>query len=373
MVISSLLHFFSKDTSQFDGESTENRKRHRRTQPRMKCVTAFTLAGSVAAFTSPGIRSSTPNLISSTARHSSVLEAPTASTETVEATGEDAPTAWECNEEAECVEVPACDEEDCRTTLDVRIHSKWYDLSGWRKAHPAGAHWIDWYDGRDATEVMDAFHSAKGREMYKRLPASDEKTAAVLDATVAPYSQTEINFRKLRDQLEADGWWDRDFVHEGTLLAIWASLVVGASATASSAPPLSCFLLALSMTNAGWLGHDYIHGGKFHASSYLPTLSHRIVVSCRTLSHANASVDKFANTMRQFTAVAAGLGPTWWSDKHNKHHALTNEMGVDEDIATDPFLFTWAPDPKYDSPLRKIQRKILFSLVHGSMIMYASH
>ena len=91
------------------------------------------------------------------------------------------------------------------------------------------------------------------------------------------------------------------------------------------------------------------------------------------LSHVDASVDKFANTMRQFTAVAAGLGPTWWSDKHNKHHALTNEMGVDEDIATDPFLFTWAPDPKYDSPLRKIQRKILFSLVHGSMIMYASH
>lgn len=298
----------------------------------MKCVTVLTLAGSVAAFTSPRIRRSTPNLISSTARHSSVLEPPAAaSTETVEATEEAAPTAWECNDEAECVEVPACDEEDCRTTLDVRIHSKWYDLSGWRKAHPAGAHWIDWYDGRDATEVMDAFHSAKGREMYKRLPESDEKTAAVLDASVAPYSQTEINFRELRDQLEADGWWDRDFVHEGKLLAIWASLVVGASVTASTAPPLSCFLLALSMTNAGWLGHDYIHG-----------------------------VDKFANTLRPFVAVAGGLGPTWWSDKHNKHHALTNEMGVDEDIATDPFLFTWAPDPKYDSPLRKIQHYIFY-------------
>lgn len=87
-----------------------------------------------------------------------------------------------------------------------------------------------------------------------------------------------------------------------------------------------------------------------------PTSSYRIFVSC------HASVDKFANTLRPFAAIAAGLGPTWWSDKHNKHHALTNEMGVDEDIATDPFLFTWAPDPKYDSPLRKIQRKILFSL-----------
>jgi hypothetical protein len=30
----------------------------------------------------------------------------------------------------ECKEVPACDEEVCRTSLDVRIHGDWYDLSG---------------------------------------------------------------------------------------------------------------------------------------------------------------------------------------------------------------------------------------------------
>ena len=46
--------------------------------------------------------------------------------------------------------------------------------------------------------------------------------------------------------------------------------------------------------------------------------------------------------------------------QHNKHHALTNEVGVDEDIATDPFLYTWAPDPEHDSPLRKIQHLIFY-------------
>ena len=35
-------------------------------------------------------------------------------------------------------------------------------------------------------------------------------------------------------------------------------------------------------------------------------------------------------------------------------------MGADEDIATDPFLYQWAPDPKHDSPLRKIQHWIFF-------------
>lgn len=35
-------------------------------------------------------------------------------------------------------------------------------------------------------------------------------------------------------------------------------------------------------------------------------------------------------------------------------------MGVDEDIATDPFLYQWAPSPENDSPLRKIQHWIFW-------------
>lgn len=199
------------------------------------------------------------------------------------------PTAWQCDEEAVCVEIPACDEQICRTSLDVRIHGKWYDLSGWRAAHPAGPHWIDWYDGRDATEVMDGFHSAKGRKMYQRLPASKPDSVAMLAAVTPPDSSTQLAFRDLRSQLETDGWWERDMIHEATQIGIWAALVLTAGTLAHILPPLSCFLLALSMTAAGWLGHDYIHG-----------------------------VDKFAFAIRNFAAVAAGLAPTWWSDKHNK-------------------------------------------------------
>lgn len=239
--------------------------------------------------------------------------------------------AWECDEDANCVEVDACDQEQCRTSLDVRIHNQWYDLSGWRKAHPAGAHWIDWFDGRDATEVMDAFHSEKAQNMYQRLPKSAPQTVQQLEATVTPDSPTQIAFRKLRQELGEEGFWKRDMVHEFTQLGIWAALVVGAAATASPAPFVSFVLLSLSMTAAGWLGHDYIHG-----------------------------VDKFTDKLRNFAALAAGLAPIWWSDKHNKHHALTNEQGVDEDIATDPFLYTWAPDPSDDSPLRKIQHYIFW-------------
>eukprot|EP00816_Leptocylindrus_hargravesii_P001428 CAMPEP_0196819702 /NCGR_PEP_ID=MMETSP1362-20130617/71801_1 /TAXON_ID=163516 /ORGANISM="Leptocylindrus danicus, Strain CCMP1856" /LENGTH=500 /DNA_ID=CAMNT_0042198283 /DNA_START=23 /DNA_END=1525 /DNA_ORIENTATION=- len=242
------------------------------------------------------------------------------------------PTTWECDDDlTECKEVPACNEVECRTSLDVRIHDTWYDLTGWRKAHPAGTHWIDWYDGRDATEVMDAFHSEKARGMWDRLPKSKPEAVKILDEEVPATSKASIAFRELRDQLEKDGWWERDIKHEITLLGIWGGLVAGAIATAHTVAPLSIFLTALAMTNAGWLGHDYVHG-----------------------------VDKWCDRMRYFVCYGAGLGVTWWSDKHNKHHALTNEQGVDEDIATDPFLYTWAPDPEHDSPLRKIQHWIFW-------------
>lgn len=144
---------------------------------------------------------------------------------------------------------------------------------------------------------MDGFHSEKGREMYKRLPKSKEETAAQLEVTATPDSSTQIAFRKLREELEEEGYWKRDFGHEARIFGIWASLVVGAAATVGSIPLVSTFLLGLSMTAAGWLGHDYIHG-----------------------------VDDFAFKLRNMAGFAAGLHPTWWSDKHNKHHALSELM-----------------------------------------------
>ena len=141
---------------------------------------------------------------------------------------------------------------------------------------------------------MDGFHSEKAMEMYKRLPKSKEENLGALEANAVPDSATQLAFRKLREELQEEGYWQRDLVHESKLIGIWGSLVVGAGLLAHSVPVLSSFLLALSMTAAGWLGHDYIHG-----------------------------IDPFAFRLRNFAGAAAGLLPTWWSDKHNKHHALS--------------------------------------------------
>ena len=73
------------------------------------------------------------NRVAQTSRHTcSQWRAATideVSTNTINGASKDL-TTWECNEDAECVEVPACDQEQCRTSLDVRIHGEWFDLTG---------------------------------------------------------------------------------------------------------------------------------------------------------------------------------------------------------------------------------------------------
>jgi len=225
----------------------------------------------------------------------------------------------------------ASSNDDTHKQLNIRYHGEWYDMTRWRTAHPAGTHWIDWFDQRDGTDIIDGLHDPKARMMLKRLPKTDAATAAVLEAKTPADTDIQIAFRKLYDKLHAEGWWERDMGFEYRHLGIYATLVGGAIATAHNLPQISFILLALSFTGAGWLSHDYIHG-----------------------------LDPFARRLRSFLAYTAGLCPRWWSDKHNKHHAMTNEMGVDEDMASDPVLFTWAPDPSQDSPLRKIQHYIFY-------------
>ena len=200
------------------------------------------------------------------------------------------------------------DDSKLRTPFNVRIDDVWYDLSKWRKSHPAGEHWIDLFKERDATEVMHAFHSEGARQQFLRLPKS--KDIEELNNQAAPVSQLTRNFRDLRNKLEKDGWWKRDYLHEARLLTIWATLFITGLATAKTMPILATICLAIANVQSGWIGHDYAHG-----------------------------VDKFSFTLRNFAAYASGLSPTWWSDKHNKHHSLTNEIGVDEDLATEPVLY----------------------------------
>ena len=93
-----------------------------------------------------------------------------------------------------------------------------------------------------------------------------------------------------------------------------------------SHPILAIFLLGVAQQQAGWLGHDLTHARN---STY-----------CETL---NPLISGWIN----------GFDRWWWSRKHNTHHVVTNQVGLDPDIDNRPFLFLWAPPKEMDHHLRK--------------------
>ena len=61
-------------------------------------------------------------------------------------------------------ELPTADRKQAaKERLNIRIDDEWYDLTNWRMAHPAGAHWIDAFKNADATEVRPRPQSRDNR------------------------------------------------------------------------------------------------------------------------------------------------------------------------------------------------------------------
>ena len=241
---------------------------------------------------------------------------------------------------------PAQDERPAAATarkggrLNIRIDDEWYDLTNWRVAHPAGAHWIDAYNNSDATEVMYGFHSDRGMEMFKRLPKSKDPPE------LRPPTKATYAFRALRQRLVDEGWYKPSVWGETKKLLPWAALcAVGIKVARAAQTPMSALfgvvLLACANTLAGWLAHDYVHGRS-----------------------------RFSTLMRGFGELIGGMSTTWWSMKHNMHHALTNEVGYDEDIALEPALHLWSPDPKNDMPWLRKWQHVYWPLPYSILFLY---
>lgn len=224
-------------------------------------------------------------------------------------------------------------------TLPVRIDGIWYNLQSWRDRHPGGTQFIEYYRGCDATEVFYAFHNSGSRNLLHRLPRLTADEAAHWEQRLPPTSRATSNFRILRERLEKEGWWQRDYQYEARSLLLWAALFLTGLALAQVpgyGQGVALVLLTLGTVHGSWLAHDYVHG-----------------------------VDEFSSNMRLFAPLAIGIAPSWWNENHCKHHAVTNQMGADLDISHPP-LYVWKPHPDDDSFLRHSQH-IWFPIAYMSV------
>jgi len=86
------------------------------------------------------------------------------------------------------------------------------------------------------------------------------------------------------------------------------------------------------MQQAGWLGHDHVHGR-----------------------------GEYCWWMGRFTgAFINGFSSWWWSTKHNTHHVYTNHVGIDSDIENDPVFHLFFPEQDQDVKYRRLQHIYFF-------------
>jgi len=212
--------------------------------------------------------------------------------------------------------------------LIVKIGDKWVNLDIWKRTHPGGSEALERFRGQDATEAFESLHSKEAVQMLEKMKnvESNVNYQKIIENYSKPNDVT-LAFRKFRAQLELEGWFKRNWLWDASLIFILISMMVVGTIVSYSHPLIAIVLIGTAMQQAGWIGHDYVHGrGK--ASEILGNLIGGL-----------------------FNAFSG----RWWSAKHNKHHVHTNQFGVDDDIQNDPIIHLWIPQPEKDHPLRPYQ------------------
>lgn len=230
-------------------------------------------------------------------------------------------------------DVPEGRERDAKEPIRLKIGDEWYDARGWAKAHPGGERWIHFFDGRDATDIFYALHSygPNGSDLALRRLSKLPRCDPPKDMSRMPSKESYAvisSFGELRDKLAEDGFFKRNPVKEAWALFQVVALYVSGTAVAYSHPFIATILLSLGMQQAGWLGHDYVHGR-----------------------------GPWCDLMRYMPTLLNGHSVEWWMQKHSMHHTFTNEEHLDNDIMMEPFFYLREPSAsgRPDHPMRKYQ------------------
>ena len=143
-----------------------------------------------------------------------------------------------------------------------------------------------------------------------------------MDAAVAESARNEGNkeYLQLRRLVAEKGLLDRQYTYyvikiSGNLGALFLGIAVIVLFDQLWVQLLNAVFLAAVFAQFGFLGHDSGH--------------RQIFRSARNNDYAML-----------LAGLVTGMTPSWWQNKHNKHHRNTNQLDLDGDIEVSVFAFT---------------------------------
>jgi len=185
------------------------------------------------------------------------------------------------------------------------------------------------YHEADATDAYESFHfdSEHSDRVLLRIPKvkndnkeENDAASAKEKKNLAALGEAEGMAHTGFSQAIRDKYFGKAIYQVG--FAIWAASTIGLIwlamylARDQQRPVLGGCVLGLAWAHCGFLQHHCGH----------------VAVS------GKRSIDFLLQTF--FEGFLKGGSARWWRNRHNKHHAQPNRIGVDGDLATTP-LFAW--------------------------------
>lgn len=201
--------------------------------------------------------------------------------------------------------------------------NKVYDVSDWYE-HPGGAV-IFTHAGDDMTDIFAAFHAKGSMKTMQPFLIGDLVQESVSTKTPEQLA-FEKGYRDLRVQLVKLGYFESSklfYVYKcSTNLCMLATSIAMVTKSNSVLMHIaSALLLGLFWQQCGWLAHDFLHHQVFENRKW-----------------GDIAGLFWGNFMQGFSV-------SWWKNKHNGHHAVTNlhstsaeSQDGDPDIDTMPLL-----------------------------------
>ena len=194
--------------------------------------------------------------------------------------------------------------------------------------HPGGSV-ISFYDNMDATDVFTAFHlrSERAQKWLETLPRRP-----VIKEDPSDASPLMNDFRQLQRDLVREGMFDPIWsIQILRLLEVLGLQVFGLWVVLNYSWVLGGLIYGLVVGRNGLLMHDMGHRG---AGLVLGVLLCLFLFSAAFF--CNMRLDKLIHTY--FFAAGITGSAAFWNNQHNKHHAATQELNHDTDLATLPIV-----------------------------------
>ncbi|VDN03235.1 unnamed protein product [Thelazia callipaeda] len=241
--------------------------------------------------------------------------------------------------------------------MRLKIDGKWLLLTkDFQQRHPGGSV-ITQYRNADATQIFHAFHEGS-KIAYKQLDllkkrncidtleeindnidgnnCADEINVSSYNLPKTKEKQILDNFATLREEIIFERLFDANPLYyvyksfEAFGLLLFAFILQYYTWYTTSA-----MVLALCWQQFGWLTHDF----------------------CHQQPSKNRKKNDFLSLI--YGNIVQGFSRSWWKEKHNTHHAVTNIVRQDGDIDLAPLLAFVRDDLKKYHFLKRIISKVI--------------